>query len=357
MPRFILLCLALLATPVFAQPLLPAEQRAATATDKPAAKAADGMTPEQTMLQFRRDQINILALQGSPPSLIAAALLAQPDAKDPKRPEALKSPALIAHAQRAAPDNVLVWWTAAGIECRDAPKACPTVETLQKLETLDAQNAAVWALSLMRAQNSGDAPGARAALTSAAQAQRYEDYFGKMMSIMDDAEHILPVSDEIIRASGQINASVEGFQLVNAAGVAVRAMPPLNAAISTACRDAVAGTDLNADCIAVAKKMVASGSLSTKDAGLKLLVILFPSGPEQNAARDQQRTLAYQTLRIGELAELLADDQHVTRTYTQALHENGTEVEAVYAVLRSQGAAMQPPADWHPPESEAPPRP
>jgi hypothetical protein len=347
MSRFILFCFVLAAMPVVAQPLLPQEQRA---------KDAGGMTPEQTMTQFRRDQINILALHGETPSLVSAALLAQTDAKDPNRPAALKTPALLAHAQRTGQDDILLWWTTAGIECREDAKDCPQVETLQKLETLDAQNAAVWALSLMRAQATGDTPGARAALTSAAQAQRYDDYFGKMMAMLDDAEHILPVSDEVIRASGQLNASAEGFQLVNAAGVAARAMPPIGAAVSTACRDAAAPSDLNADCIAVARKMSTSGSLAAKDAGLKLLVALLPTGSDQNAARDQSRALAWQTQRISELAEQLADDQHVTRTYAQALHETGTESAAVLAVLRLEGAVLQPPADWHPPDN-APPRP
>lgn len=348
MSRFILFFLALAAMPAVAQPLLPQEQRT---------KGAGEMTAEQIMTQFRRDQINILALRGEAPSLVSAALLAQTDAKDPNRPAALKTPALLAHAQRTAPDDILLWWSAAGVECREDAKNCPQVETLQKLEALDAQNAAVWALSLLRAQSTGDTPGARAALTSAAQAQRYEDYFGKTMAMLDDAEHILPVSDEVIRASGQLNASVEGFQLVNAAGVAARAMPPIAAAVTAACRDAAAPSDLNADCIAVARKMAASTSLAAKSAGLNLLVALLPSGSDQDAARDQERALKWQTVRIGELAELLADDQRVTRTYTQALHESGTESAAVLAVLRSQGAALQPPADWHPPDSEVPPRP
>lgn len=348
MSRFILLCLVLVAVPALAQPLLPQDQRA---------KGTQEMTPEQRMTQFRRDQINILALRGEAPSLLSAALLAQTDAKDPSRPAALKSPALLAHAQRTGQDEILVWWTAAGIECRENPKECPQVETLQKLESLDAQNAAVWALSLLRAQETNDAPAARAALTSAAQAQRYDDYFGKTMAMLEEAEHILPVSDEVIRASGQLNASVDGFQLVNAAGVAARAMPPISAAIAEACRDAAPPSDLNADCVAVAKKMSVSGSLAAKDAGLKLLVNLLPSGSDQNAARDQERTLLWQTQRIGELADQLADDQRVTRVYAQALHESGTEIAAVFAVLRSQGAAMEPPAGWHPPDSDAPPRP
>jgi hypothetical protein len=352
MPRCILFCVAplvaLLAAPVFAQPLLPAEQRSKT----PEA-AAPEKSPEQIMLQFRRDQINLLALQGQPASLTSAALLAQSDAKDPKRPDALKTPALIAHAQRSGPDDVLVWWVTAELECKDTPKDCPRTETLQKLETLDAQNAAVWAMALMRAQNTGDATTARAALTSAAQSQRYDDYFGHSMAMLDDAEHVMPIGDEIIRASGQINASVEGFQLVNAAGVAIRAVPPIAQAVSEACGNAIS-SDLNADCVALAKKMATSGSMGAKDAGLKILMALLPPGAEQNAARDQQRALMWQTVRIGELAETLTDDQRVTRTYTQALHEKGSEIDAVYAVLRSQGAALQPTPDWRPPQAEAP---
>jgi hypothetical protein len=348
MPRCILFCFALFSVPVFAQPLLPPEQRGKTAN-----AAVTEKTPEQILLQFRRDQINLLALQGKPASLTSAALLAQPDAKDPKRPDALKSPGLIAHAQRSGPDDVLVWWIGASLECKETPKDCPHTETLQKLEALDAQNAAVWALALMRAQNTGDTTTMRAALTSAAQSQRYDDYFGRSMAMLDDAEHVMPIGDEIIRASGQINASVEGFQLVNAAGAAIRTLPPIAQAVGDACRDAAA-SDLNADCVAVAKKMAASGSMNAKDTGLKLLIALLPSGPEQNAARNQQRTLMWQTVRIGELADALAGDAAVAGTYTRALHQNGSEIDAVYAVLRSQGASLEPTADWRPPQTEAP---
>ena len=350
MSRSLFFCFALFAVPAFAQPLLPPEQR--KSTDSPAQEKS----PEQVMLQFRRDQINLLALQGKPPSLISAALLAQSDAKDPKRPDALKTPGLIAHAQRSGPDDPIVWWVTAELECKETPKDCPKTETLQKIESLDAQNAAVWATALMRAQNIGDANTARAALTSAAQSQRYEDYFGRSMAMLDDAEHIMPIGDEIIRASGQLNASVEGFQLVNAAGVAVRVVPPIAQAITDTCGNA-AGSDREADCILIAKKMAASGSMGAKDAGLKILMTLLPAGAEQNAARDQQRALLWQTVRIGELAETLADDPRVTRIYTQALHENGSEIDAVFAVLRSQGASLQPAPDWHPPQTEAPPRP
>ena len=80
-------------------------------------------------------------------------------------------------------DNVLVWWVTASVDCHGAIKSCPHQETLQKLESLDAGNAAVWALSLWRAQQANDAPAARAALASAAQATKYNDYFG---AVIDD---------------------------------------------------------------------------------------------------------------------------------------------------------------------------
>ena len=369
MSRCILFLSALLALPAFAQTTDPAPAAPLAADVAPAAEAAPAtaatpapeaapapitpeMTPEQKLTQLRHDQINLLALRGDAGSLLAAALMANADADDKRRPAALKSPALLKRAQTVGADNVLVWWVTASADCHGAIKTCPHPETLQKLETLDAGNAAVWALSLWRAQQANDAPAARAALASAAQATKYNDYFGAVIDDLYEAAGILPISNDLLNATGQ-NVSMSGYRLISAAGIAAAMVQTEGAAIRNACKVADASdAALLADCLSVAQKMELSGSINSQNLGMSLKMTLLPSGPERDAARARQRALSWQTLRISDLGDLLAANPAVSRVYTQALNESGSESAAVLAVLRSQGIALEPPADWQPPQAE-----
>ena len=362
MSRCILFLIAMLALPAFAQNSDPTAAAPPVSDVVPApetapAPVAPEMTAEQKLTQFRRDQINLLALRGDPGSLLAAALMAGSDADDKRRPPALKSPALLKRAQTIGADNTLVWWVTASVDCRGAVKTCPQPETLQKLEAVDAENAAVWALSLWRAQQANDAPAARAALVSAAQATKYNDYFGAVIDDLYEAAGILPMSTDLLNATGQ-SVSISGYRLISAAGIAAAMVQPEGAAIRNACENAdVNDTALIADCLAVAQKMELSGSINSQNSGLSLKMALLPSGPEREAARARQRALAWQTLRISDLGDRLAANPAVSRVYTQALNESGSESAAVLAVLRSQGVALEPPADWQPPQAETLPTP
>jgi hypothetical protein len=112
--RCILFLVALPVLPAFAQPLMTA------------ASLTPELTPQQQLAQYRHDQINLLALRADAPSLLAAALLAEPDAADKSRPAALKPPALLKRAQETGAHDALVWWVTAATECRGKTKACPS---------------------------------------------------------------------------------------------------------------------------------------------------------------------------------------------------------------------------------------
>jgi hypothetical protein len=346
MLRCILLAGALLAPCVFAQTM---------ATDAP---PAPEMSREQKLTQFRHDQINLLALRPEPESLLSAALLADADVDDKARPAVLKPPALLKRAQKIGENSVLVWWVTATAECRAAAKSCPEASTLQKLESIDPENAAVWMLSMWRAQQANDAPAARAALASGAQAKRYNDYFGALVSAVYEAQDVLPMSDDLLKATGA-DASVAGYRLVNAANIVLgKVASPGGRALAQACHNADA-TDsaLIADCIAIARKMELSGSLFAQNAGLALREELLTAGPERDALQARKHGLAWQMERMSELAGSLANDAGMTRTYTQALAATGDESAAVYAVLRSKGIGLEPPAGWHPSQAKAPLKP
>jgi hypothetical protein len=335
----ILFLLALAAAPASAQMLAPQAETAPTPQ----------LTPEQLLAQFHHDEINLLALRADAHPLLAAALMATPDAADKSRPAALKTPALLAKAQKFGADDTLVWWVTAGVECHDAKKACPDTETLQQLERTDAQNAAVWALAFAHAQAAKDDTTARAALTSAAQSAQYDDHFGALIAIVDTAAGILPVSEEILRAGGQGAVGTEGFKLTYAAGIAASLPQPGLRAIVETCKSAGNDASLAADCIAVAQKIADCGSLITRGYGIALLADLTPAGAPHEAANARVRVQAWLTQRIGELGERLAGDPRLTKVYVDALATRGQEIDAVQAVLSQQGVALQPPADWKAP--------
>ena len=340
MLRCILLLLAVASAPATAQLLMP----------QPETAPSPELPPEQLLAQFHHDEINLLALRADAHSLLAAALMATPDADENGRPAALKTPALLARAQKAGADDALVWWVSAGIECHVAKKSCPATETLQQLEKTDAQNAAVWAYALARARQAKDDTTARAALTSAAQAAQYDDHFGALVGVIDQAADILPIGENILRASGQGAVSTEGFKLTYAAGVAASLPQPGLRAVVETCKDAANDAALAADCLAVAQKIADSGSLITRGYGVKLLISLATVGATRDAAKARARSLAWQTHEIGAAGERLADDPRLTRVYLDALAQRGQEIDAVQAVLSSQGVALEPPADWTAPE-------
>ena len=175
MPRYLFLVFALLAAPAFAQPLAPDAGTAPLSPEMPAA---------QVLAQFHHDEINLLALRGDAHSLLAAALMAQGDADDPARPKVLQTPALLARAQKADDADALVWWVSAALECHGKGNPCPDEKTLAQLQKADPANAATWLWALRPAQKPGSAATARAALTSAASAARYDDYFGALTSVL-----------------------------------------------------------------------------------------------------------------------------------------------------------------------------
>jgi len=342
MSRCILLLIALFAAPAFAQPFAP-----------DAAPASPEMPPAQLLAQFHHDEINLLALRGDAHSLLAAALMAQTDADDPARPKALQTPALLARAQKADDADALVWWVSAALDCRGKAETCPREETLAQLEKADPANAGAWLWALSRAQNSGDKATASAALTSAAQAAHFDDYFGTLTSVLYQAAGILPVEENILRASNQPGVSSSGFKLTYAASIAAAvAMRPLPA-LENACESASSDADLAAECVAVAQKMADSGSLFARSAGAQVLMKLAPAGAAHDTAVAQARTLAWRMQHIRELGVRLANDSRVTGVYTQALRASGREIDAVDAVLRLQGIVLEPPADRQPPAPNA----
>jgi hypothetical protein len=165
------------------------------------------------------------------------------------------------------------------------------------------------------------------------------------------------VEENILRASNQPGVSASGFKLTYAGVLAAAVTMDSIAPLEKACKDTSSDATLAADCVAVAQKLADSGSLFARRRGAEMLMRLVPSGVTHDAAAAQARTQAWRMQGIGSVADRLTNDSRVTGLYTQALKASGREIDAVDAVLRSQGMALEPPADWQPPAANATPEP
>lgn len=354
MPRCLYLCCCvavLIAAPntTTAQSPDAAPKQAPAAHKAPKATAATPVAPDHNaqLNQYRRDLINLLALRASAPPLIAAALLATPDADDKDRPPSLKAPALLKRARAAAPDDALVWWVSANLECVRDGNSCAHADMLQKLESIDSDNAAVWLFSLARAQQAQNAQLARAALTSAAQAKRFDSYFAAATQTVFNGMGTLPAPEDVL-----VDGTQDALRITWAMGFSAVLAAQILAPLSTLCADPdAADTALVSDCLALAQKMEFGSNFIEQGTGLIMRGKLLPEGPDRAAVQARFLALRWQQVQFFALTDTWVRDPSLSKLYAGTWIERGSEVAATYAVLRARGIALDPPPDWRPPEA------
>jgi hypothetical protein len=318
--------------------------QAPPASPPPNAQAAASAQAEQKRFeQFRRDLISLLALRADADLLVAAAELAFPDSGDKSRTAALKSPSLIKRAQKFGPDVALVWWVSTFVECGTKGASCHG-EAAAQLQQLDGSNAAAW----LPALHGASAPGqARALLASMAQATRFDDFWTAGVLAMFRALQTLPVPEEVL--GNGLNPTAARVNMATSVGGGFMAN---YARLGDMCRKRD-DTDetLIADCLAVAHLFESGGSFRSQSIGFAIEDSLLPPGTARDLLRARQRASAWQRLQFLEVSARFGRDEALTQTFVDLLRENGNELTAVTALLRSQHLSTEPPAGWQPPQA------
>lgn len=349
--------------PAFAAQTAEAPPKPATSNKKakPAAPAAKAPVPaapateaaasaeDPTLTLFRHDLINLLALSGDARKQTAAAQIAAPDEKDASRSAVKKTPALIKRALELGPQDPLVLWVAASNACLTQP-GCADPGALKTLQTVDADNAAVWLLSY---PTDGSPERQRASVARMAQAQRYNEYWGADVAALYHALEILPVPKEIT----SLGMSSESARVNFATTIASSILPVSLQRLHQFCTKLDAATDAASvsDCIGVARKLEAGGTFVAQGIGYAIEEALLQPGVDKDVMGARRRSAAWQKEKFMELSARFSREPQLAQAYVAALEAGADEPSAVIAFLRGQNQHTDPPADWQPaPPPKAP---
>jgi len=326
------------------QPVPPAEPPAPAAPSAAAASAAQAQAEEQRVFdQYRHDLISLLALRTDADLLVAAAELAYADAKQPGRPAALKSEALLKRAQKFAPDSALVWWVSSFVPCAPGATSCASADASAKLQQLDGDNAAAW-LPALHAQK--DPAKARALLASMAQASRFNDFWGASVLAVYAALQILPVPADVL--SHGLNATAARLNFASSLGGSF--MPNYQRLGETCSGADPTDSALVGDCIAIAQALEKGGTFRSQAVGFSIEGALLPPGTARDVLRARLRANAWQKEKFRELSARFPREEGLAQIYVDLLREHGTEPASVTALLRAQHVATEPPQGWQPPD-------
>ena len=324
----------------------PAAKTAAPAAPQ-AAAAAPAEDPALTL--FRHDLINLLALSGDARKQVAAAQLAAPDEKDTARSAVKKTPALLKRALELGPQDPLVLWVAASNPCLTQP-GCADPGAPKTLQTLDADNAAVWLLSY---PSEGNAELQRASIARMAQTQRYNEYWGADVVAVYHALEVLPVPKEIT----SLGVSSESARINFATTIASSILPVALQRVHQFCTklDPASDPTTVSNCIAVARKLEAGGTFVAQGIGYAIEEALLQPGVDKDVMGARRRSAAWQKEKFMELSARFPREPELARAYIAALEAGPDEPSAVIAFLRGQKQHTDPPGDWQPaPPPKAP---
>ena len=296
---------------------------------------------------FRHDLINLVILSADGRTLAAAAQIAAPDENDPTRTATKKTPGLIKRALQFGGQDPLVLWIASSNACLTKP-GCADAAALKTLQTVDADNAAVWLRSFPADDN---AVRAQAIIARMAQAQRYDDYWGANVVALIHALETLPVPESVARQGVGVNAARINF----ATSIASSLIPGQLKQLNTFCA-AAAGKDeaLIGDCIAVARKLEAGGTFISQKIGFAVEKALVMPGVNRDVLLSRERSAAWQQEKFLELSARFTREPAVAQSYVRLLSTEQNELAAVVALLREQSVRSDPPAGWQAPSAPVP---
>ncbi len=298
-------------------------------------------TEEQVFTQFRHDLINLLVLRADARLLAAAAQIAAPDAENPTRLAATKTPALLKRALKFGPKDPLVLWVAASNACVSEP-GCADPAAAKTLQAVAPDNAAAWMLAFPA---DGNAEKSRAIVARMAQAQHFDDYWAADVVALFHALETLPVPDEVARRGVNPSAARINFATSTASTI----LPKGVARIGKFCAGADAkDAALVADCLALARKFEIGGTFISQSAGFAIENALLAPGVDRDVMQTRKRAASWQKEKFLQLSDRFAGDAELAQSYVRLLASQGNELATVSALLRERNIPSDPPPDWQP---------
>ena len=265
---------------------------------------------------------------------------------------------LLERAHGAAPQDRFVLWQVA-LNCRE-PATCRADDALARLQELEPENAAVWALSASREQARAATPGSlrkhsatvRAALAAAAGASRFDMHLADVLAESLAALRKIPVDRDF---AGQFLSPGDGLphtdfavRAATSIGFAIASMIPFDAPFATNCRSGAAANDaaLRADCIAYSGLLARSdGDLVSPRVGLETLRVLLAGTKEEAANTAVLRRLDWLTesSRRPEVSSFASDAE--LASYLEDWQKGG-ELYAIRERMARAGIPLEPPAEF-----------
>ncbi len=314
-----------------------------------AVPSAEDKARIQALLQYQRDLVTVSALRGDAVHLLGAALLARP-LPDQKPEFTFHRLAERAAAAPAAGPGV-TWLRLADCEGNN----CPNAEMLKELQTQAADNAAMWMLVMDEAAQKNDDKGVRDALSKAAAAKTYDDYYGIGLQGVASVVGTLPPLPATMQGTqaGDPKTAL-GVELLIAFGVANQHPRPSLKPLLDLCNADRASKDdaLKSDCLKTAHALEWGSSPIGRAVGLHIHGELDPSA--KASTDNDARNLAWQIQNYAEIGYAALTDNRRAAPLLDAARSGGTELSLVLSTLRTNGVAVEAPQGWQPQTEAAP---
>ncbi len=319
----------------------------AVAQDKPAATPSAAVTTDSAIAAYWRDLASTLDHSSDAHALLTAALI---DGLAYERPKPGRFTELIARAQKAAPDDALIWWIAA-TQCHPTGAICDDAQRMarDKLSQLDGGNTAVWLLDAEAGKRAGDHAVAEKAFAKAAAGARYDDYViasAKMLAAQFAAH---PPQEAVLRATNGVAASPQAFANVTAWAIAAALVMPHMASPSNVCtpnRKAVRDAAKAAQCLKLARTMQGGDSLIAVGVGLGMERRLQAGTTNAAGVERRWRSHSWMLSQMPALAPYIVGDSVSAQHYRRDLYRSNNERSTVAALMTARGIPLDPPADW-----------
>ncbi len=283
----------------------------------------------QASYQRHIDHTRELLLQsGDPDSLEAAAFLTGIGKEEPaQRLE------LFARADAAAPERPdLVWMH---LQACGQVASCATSPLETRLQALDPENGAAWAMSLRDAATAHDAARLQAVTIETARAPRFDIYWNTI---------VLRTSRALITTGTMDPAQA----VATAYGVGAALAIPSYQTISASCKDALAGPPEHLDaCRHLAAMLRQGDTYITEMIGTVITKRSWPDTSAEYQDAVAARRIAHYRMDTGLKAdEKLGIGTKWSELTLKLLEETRTEQQVGLGLIKAAGLSPNPPVDW-----------